>query len=706
MGAGGRHSETLGEVIATRRRGRFVGRSAEIELFRTALTGTSGCSVAVFYLHGPGGIGKTSLLDVLGDVATGSGATLVRLGDGDMETSPVSVLEQLGEVLEVPDGDRPIGLVDDLARLVLLLDSYERMEGLDDWIRTRLLPRLTASTITVIADRNPPSLAWRSDPGWGDLLRVVSLRNLSPDDSRTFLHRVGIDGRRHEQILRATYGHPLALALLSDVVATGGDFVESAGLPLDVVDALVPRFVDAVPDNRRRRVLAASALARRTTEPLLRAVLEDSDVHEEFGWLQGLSFVESRLDGLAPHDLARDVLDADLRWRDFDGYREVFHKVRTYSLAALRTTSGRAQQRAIFDLKFLFRHVRTAMSPVEWDTWGEHYPEPARPADHAQILGLVRAWEGEESAAIAARWLGLQPEGFWVIRNHQGEVEGTVAIVDLVRCPTDDVDADPAARAAWAFAERTAPPRSGEALTVCRFVIDRQGYQGPSPTLNATPILTLQRQLATPHLSWDFLVLADADRWDEYFAAADLPRAQGADFSVGGRGYGMFAHDFRAVPVDTITELWTDRALAAGVEEGPRTKERPHLVLSHPDFEAAVRQGFKDLRRPDLLARNPLARTRLVAEHTRGTTPASDVLRSLLRDAAGTLAEHPSDDKLLRAVDRTYLHPAATQEAAAAALGLPFSTYRRHLTRGMSRIVEVLWDQEVYGQARAPVSTA
>jgi hypothetical protein len=30
-------------------------------------------------------------------------------------------------------------------------------------------------------------------------------------------------------------------------------------------------------------------------------------------------------------------------------------------------------------------------------------------------------------------------------------------------------------------------------------------------------------------------------------------------------------------------------------------------------------------------------------------------------------------------------------------LGLPFSTYRRHLTQGVDRVVAWLWDQEVYG---------
>ena len=29
-------------------------------------------------------------------------------------------------------------------------------------------------------------------------------------------------------------------------------------------------------------------------------------------------------------------------------------------------------------------------------------------------------------------------------------------------------------------------------------------------------------------------------------------------------------------------------------------------------------------------------------------------------------------------------------------LGLPFSTYRRHLTRGVERVVDWLWQRELY----------
>jgi len=43
------------------------------------------------------------------------------------------------------------------------------------------------------------------------------------------------------------------------------------------------------------------------------------------------------------------------------------------------------------------------------------------------------------------------------------------------------------------------------------------------------------------------------------------------------------------------------------------------------------------------------------------------------------------------------VRPARTQELAAETLGLAFSTYRRHLKRGVERVAEWLWQREVYG---------
>jgi hypothetical protein len=96
-----------------------------------------------------------------------------------------------------------------------------------------------------------------------------------------------------------------------------------------------------------------------------------------------------------------------------------------------------------------------------------------------------------------------------------------------------------------------------------------------------------------------------------------------------------------------------------------------------------VRQALRAISRPDLLARNPLL--------TAGVAPDAQALHRLLSDAVAGLRDHPRDAKLHRALDRTYLHPAATQELAAEVLGLPFSTYRRHLKDGVARVAAAVW---------------
>ena len=688
-------ARTLGDLLASRRRRRFVGRASEIELFRVALDSADPL-FSMLHVHGPAGIGKTRLLDVFAGLAADAGASIVRVDGRDLVPSPPAVLEALRGVLQVPDGEGAIVGPSDSGRLVVLFDTYERLGPLDDWVRTTLLPRLPATALTVVAGRTPPGPAWRADPAWRELLRVLSLRNLSPEESRQYLQACGVDPARHGQLVEVAHGHPLGLSLLADVVVRGG---EAAADPLtpDLVRTLLRQFLEVAPSGLHRRALEVCGLARVTTEALLREVLALEDAHELFAWLRELSFVESGPDGMFPHDLARDALEADLRWRDPEGYRRVFRGVRGHIHGRLKASRGHEQQRAIFDAKFLFRRLPGILSPVDWDAWGQDYPELARPGDREPILDTVLAWEGTASAAIAARWWELQPEGFFVVRGQDGVVSGFLALVDLTRASPQDIAADPGARAAWDYAQRHGPPRPGETVTQSRFVIDRMAYQGPSPTLNATPILTMQRYLQTPKLAWDFLTLAEPERWDDYFAAADLPRAVGADFWVGGRRYGLFAHDFRRVPVDALLELVTERALAQDVTPPSPTVQPPLLVLSQPEFDQSVRQALRDLRRADLLGRNPLLRTRLVRDRAEGREPSAAVLEALVRAAVLTLREHPRDDKLLRAVDRTFLRPAATQERAAAALGLPFSTYRRHLTQGVGRVVAWLWDQEVYG---------
>ena len=688
---------TIGEVLVRQRRHRFVGRKAELELLRSGV-GSGTPDLAVIHVHGPGGIGKTSLLDAFARVAAAHEATVVRLDARELAASPSAVLAAMRGVIDVPD-DGPIGGA--AGPFVLMIDTYERLAPVDDWVREQLVPRLPVDTLTVLAGRTPPGAGWRADPAWRDLLRVVSLRNLGPDDSHEYLAACGVEPELHDGLIALTHGHPLDLSLCADVAVRGGELGSDALHP-DLVGDLVRGFVDVVPDERQRTVLAACAQARVTTEELLREVLGPDDAadeaYERFSWLKELSFVEVGPGGVFPHDLARDVLDADLRWRDAGEYTRIFRQVADHIRGRLHALRGQEQQRAISDLKFLFRHIPGVLSPIDWEAWGQHHPEPAIPDDREAVLGLIAAAEGDAAARIAAAWWAAQPEGFSVLRDERDNVRGVVCLLDLTAATEDDRAADPGAQAVWHHAHAYRPPRTGEVVTQTRFIVDREAYQGPSPTLNAVPIVTLQRQLATPNLAWDYLTMHDPDEWDDFFALADLHRARDGDFELAGRRFGVFAHDFRERPVDDLIDLWIERSLAQDptLQAGPGPQVQ---VLSQAEFTDAVRQALRDLPRPELLGRNPLLGTRLLQEEAGDQPPDAGTLQTLVRTAIDALRQHPRDDKLLRAVERTYVDPAPTQEAAAARLGLPFSTYRRHLTQGIERVVAWLWDREVYGSS-------
>jgi hypothetical protein len=148
--------------------------------------------------------------------------------------------------------------------------------------------------------------------------------------------------------------------------------------------------------------------------------------------------------------------------------------------------------------------------------------------------------------------------------------------------------------------------------------------------------------------------------------------------------------------------LLGEREVGAGRQATDEPAAEPLIVLSQPDFAAAVREALRDFVRPDLLGNNPLLRSRLVlvAASRGGAGEAADpvaVLQALLRQAAEALQASPRALKLYRALHHTYFQPAPTQERAAELLDLPFSTYRRHLMAGVAQVTDTLWAREVGG---------
>ena len=663
----------LADRLRDARRRRFVGRAAELELFATALE-ASPPPFAVLFVHGPGGVGKTALLRTLGEAAERAGVPVTHVDMRSIAPSPPAFTAAAG----AREG-----------RQVLLLDTYETAGAIDGWLRERFLPGLDSDAIVVIAGRDPPAPAWRADPGWCDLLRTVSLRNLDPADARAYLRVEGVPESLHEPALAATHGHPLALRLLVDVHAQRPGPIELGAAP-DVVRLLLERFVADVPSARHRQALDICAHARSTTEDLLAAALGGDDAAALFDWLRSLSFIEEGPEGAFPHDIVRDTLDTDRRWRDHAGYVDQHRRIRNHVVARLRETRGAEQQRGVADLIFLHRNNPFTRAMWDWESFGLAYADPIRPGDHDAILAMVERHEGAGARELAAFWLERQPQAFAVFRSGDADPIGFMVALALHAADERDVEHDPGARAMWDYVMRAAPPRPGDEVYAGRFFMDRDAYQSPSPSMNVLTIHATQLWLSHPRLAWDLI-----GPWTDMAVAEPLMRYIGyhhaVDYEAGGRRYSVFANDWRRRPIEDWLDMMAEHELA---EEEPAAAPVPELALSQAEFAAAAHQALRDLHRPDALAANPLQRARMTRRAE---------LSELVEQAVVALRADPRDAKLARALDRTYLRPAPTQEAAAELLGLPFSTYRRHLARGVERVVDWLWHRELYGQESSSI---
>ncbi|HEU5471003.1 MAG TPA: ATP-binding protein [Actinophytocola sp.] len=670
---------TVRHRLDAARRDTFVGRAGELELVRTAVAGPE-LPFVVLHVCGPGGVGKSALLRRFADVAAEAGAECFAVDGRDTGATPADFLTALAAQLGV--GGDPVEAMACGGPAVLLIDTFEALSELEAWFRNEFLPRLSAQVLVVTAGRQGLSPAWRADLGWRDLVRTVTLPNLSSAETAEFLDRAGLPAVLHEQVFGLTDGHPLALALAVDVLRQRGlDPELGVAEAPDVVQALMVRFAEGLPDQLHRHALQVCAEARTTSEAVLRAGLDRDDVHDLFEWLRGLSFVASGPHGIFPHTLARDVLVADLSWRDPEVRDRLHGRVRAHATARMRMATGRERQPAILDFLFTeYSQPKFRSYWKQWDTTGRVFGAPATPADRAAILDLVHHNEGPESAAIAARWFDRQPAAFTVYRGQHG-VLGFLCWLSLHEAAAADIEADPGTRAAWRI---SGPSESGEDILMLRFLMDRDAYQGSSKLFNVGPVVHVLHVLDRPRLRWDFLAVADPQFWTPLWTYIGYDRTPEADFTVGGRHYAVFARDW-----------WTAASVPAKWSEilSCRSNRPAHsgAGLPRPEYERAARQALRDLCRPDLLAGNPLVDCRLVRE--RGGD-ATDALADLVRQAVDTLRQHPRDAKLHRALDRTYLRPAATQELAAELLGLPFSTYRRHLTQGVARVVSLLWEGE------------
>jgi hypothetical protein len=218
---------------STARRQSFVGRRSELRTFDDARAGRS--PRRVLFVHGPGGIGKTTLLLEMRARASAAGRTTLLLDGSEIDPSPdgfSQAVEAAGAAhaahVERADGGH--------SGTVLLVDGYEQLGAIDGWLRQLFVPSLPAEDVVVLTGREPPA-AWRTDPGWRQVVAVHPLGHLDEADSADLLARSGVAAPDRQRLLQLGRGHPLALALLADA-AQGGTVPDSLADVPDLISVL------------------------------------------------------------------------------------------------------------------------------------------------------------------------------------------------------------------------------------------------------------------------------------------------------------------------------------------------------------------------------------------------------------------------------------------------------------------------------------
>jgi hypothetical protein len=690
-------SSRLADRLSALRRQRFVGREDERTLFRHALSaGTPPFNV--LHVVGPGGVGKTTLLREFAAEAERAGAYAWQLDARNLDPAPAAFeAALLAAVGSAPGTAAADAVAARPEKQVILVDTCELLRPLDGWLRQEFLPQLPESVITVLAGREPPAPEWRQE--WQSLVRTLNLHNLDPDQVRDYLERRGIARERFAAVLEATRGHPLALTLVADVLEQRpGQAFHLADAP-DVIRTLLERFVQKVPSTRHRMALEACALLRLTTESLLEEVLEGDDAHELFGWLRELSFVDTGPLGLFPHDLARDALSADLRWRNPERYAELHDRARAYYARRLQQTHGVEQQRVLSDYVFLHRDNPIVKPFLDWAEQGTAVPTPLTDRDRPALLAMVERHEGAEARRAAEHWFARQPDGVMVIWGAGHEPNGFLSLVRLDDVTDDDRRADPAVDAALRWLERNAPLRRGERATHFRFWMDAEEYQSVSATQSLVFLKVAQHYLTTPGLAFTFFPVADGDFWTPFFAYIDLFTVPEADYAAGGRKMTVFSHDWRAVPPMIWLEILARRELDVtppDAQAAPAAAASPErvAVLGEAAFAEAVQEALKCYAKPRELRSNPLLRSRIVLDRA-GAAERVPVLQALLREGAEPLKTSPKLRRQWDALHLAYFEPAGSQEKAAQRLYVSFSTFRRHLKAAVDFVAETLWSREL-----------
>jgi hypothetical protein len=687
----------IADILSKARKQHFTGREREIAEFRQLLNEPE-LSYHILFLYGPAGQGKTTLVREFTELCRLNQNPYLHLDAREIIPSTAGFYQALCDALNVNAIQQVMETFERSEKtFVLFIDTYKKLSALDNWLREEFLPQLPENVLTVFSARNHPSPQWLSDPGWHDLIKTVQLRNFSPSESRLYLERRKVPPDQFEKILDFTHGHPLALSMVADLFLQKPKTDFSIEESPDIVQRLLDHFLLKVPSPAHKTALEICAITYVTTESLLASVMGTQNAHELFEWLKNLSFIESNKFGLYPHDLARESLAADLKWRNPDWFTHLYRKTGDYYISKLENASGEEQRKLLFALTYLQRRNPAVRPFYHWEENNEFWVDLMKPEDVKPLTKMVESFYGKEAVKQFQFWLSHPAAQVWVWRSPANQQSAFVMRINVNELEDKQKIKDEVMERAIAYVNDTFHLRKGEVATVFRFWMASETQQHISKLQSSVFLFITQYYLTTKGLAAHLLAVENPGFWKTLLNYYGMEHVPLLDFATGSKEAGFYMHDVRKTP----PKLWLNNlslresASAPVVQSALQNSEM--IVLSEAEFFDSTYNALKDYHSEKKLEGNPLIHSRfvLLAQDVNGPTiDRIQVLKNQIDSALKRIEESPRDDRFHRLLYRTFINPVGSQEQAAEFLTLPFSTYRRHLKKAVGLVTDILWRQE------------